>query len=288
MLSRVADSIYWMSRYVERAENVARFIEVNLQLMLDAPVGESQQWLPLVNTTGDHEEFAQRVGEASQQNVIHFLTFDPGNPNSILSCVRAARENARTVREIISSEMWLALNKFYLMVTAAADHQTEILANPHDFFTEVKNANHLFNGIAAATMTHGEGWHFFMLGRMLERADRPFDAYEVRLLSADDRRLVADGIRARSGRASPVPEHDRVFAKLDWYHPLKGWTEARLTDVDRENIAMVDAVGACATLHSDDGTQIQRRASKAPPAQGGWNVIFNWFAELDRTVPLPK
>ncbi len=92
MLSRVADSIYWMSRYVERAENVARFIDVNLQLMLDDPSGEGQQWLPLVNTTGDHEEFEKRVGKGTQENVIHFLTFDAENPNSILSCVRAARE----------------------------------------------------------------------------------------------------------------------------------------------------------------------------------------------------
>src|SRR6266581_3062158 len=110
MLSRVADSIYWMSRYMERAENVARFIDVNLQLMLDAPSGQGQQWEPLVNTTGDLEAFTKRYGKAAtQQNVIHFLTFDPENPNSIVSCVRAARENARTIREIISSEMWLQL-----------------------------------------------------------------------------------------------------------------------------------------------------------------------------------
>src|SRR5690348_6999022 len=139
MLSRVADSIYWMSRYAERAENVARFIEVNLQLMLDAPAGEGQQWEPLVSTTGDHAAFQKRFGEASQQNVIHFLTFDTENPNSILSCVRAARENARTIREIISSEMWLQLNQFYWMVTAAAE-KTSLEANPHQFFTEVKNA----------------------------------------------------------------------------------------------------------------------------------------------------
>src|ERR1043165_8872865 len=101
MLSRVADSIYWMSRYVERAENVARFIEVNLQLMLDSPSGEAQQWEPLVNTTGDWEAFSKKSGDATQQNVVQFLTFDPDNANSILSCVRAARENARTIREII-------------------------------------------------------------------------------------------------------------------------------------------------------------------------------------------
>jgi uncharacterized alpha-E superfamily protein len=179
MLSRVADSIYWMSRYVERAENVARFIEVNLQLMLDAASGEGQQWEPLVNTTGDHESFKKRCGEATQQNVIHFLTFDPENPNSILSCVRAARENARTIREIISSDMWLQLNKFYLMVTGAAQNSSA-QADPHEFFTEVKNANHLFNGLAAATMTHGEPWHFFQMGLMLERADKTSRILDVK------------------------------------------------------------------------------------------------------------
>src|SRR2546425_6062357 len=179
MLSRVADSIYWMSRYVERAENVARFIQVNLQLMLDAPSGEGQQWEPLVNTTGDHEAFTKRYGEATQQNVIHFLTFDAENPNSIFSCVRAARENARTVREIISSEMWLQLNKFYLMVTAATEN-SGTPANPQEFFTEVKNANHLFNGITAATMTHGEPWHFFHMARMLERADKTSRILDVK------------------------------------------------------------------------------------------------------------
>jgi len=179
MLSRVADSIYWMSRYGERAENVARFIDVNLQLMLDAPSGEDQQWEPLVNTTGDSEAFNKRYGEATRQNVIHFLTFDAENPNSILSCVRSARENARTIREIISSEMWLQLNKFYLMVTAATENLSA-KANPHEFFTEVKNANHLFNGIAGATMTHGEPWHFFQMARMLERADKTSRILDVK------------------------------------------------------------------------------------------------------------
>src|SRR5262245_12973552 len=180
MLSRDADSIYWMSRYVERAENVSRFIDVNLQLMLDDPSGEGQQWLPLVNTTGDHAEFEKRYGKATQQSVIHFLTFDADNPNSILSCVRAARENARTIREIISSEMWLQLNKFYLMVNGAAEHSSHAFSNPHDFFTEVRNANHLFNGITAATMTHGEPWHFFHMGRMLERADKTSRILDVK------------------------------------------------------------------------------------------------------------
>jgi uncharacterized alpha-E superfamily protein len=179
MLSRVADSIYWMSRYVERAENVARFIEVNLQLMLDSPSGEDQQWAALVSTTGDHEAFLKKYGTATQQNVIHFLTFDAENPNAVVSCIRGARENARTIREIISSDMWLQLNKFYLMVTAAAADKTA-QSDPHEFFDEVKNANHLFNGVAEATMTHGEPWHFFHMGRMLERADKTSRILDVK------------------------------------------------------------------------------------------------------------
>src|SRR4030095_12920913 len=120
MLSRVADSIYWMSRYIERAENVARFIDVTLNLMLDMPSGSIQQWQPLVDTTGDAQEFARRYGVATQPRVIQFLPVDPDNPNSIRSCLRAARENARSVREVISSEMWEQLNEFYLMVNSAA------------------------------------------------------------------------------------------------------------------------------------------------------------------------
>ena len=180
MLSRVAESIYWMSRYVERAENVARFVDVNLNLMLDAPSGADQQWWPLVNTTGDHDDFEKRHGKATQQNVIHFLTFDRDNPNSVVSCLRASRENARSVREIISSEMWLHLNKFYLMVNHA-EATGKGMESPAEFFDEVKNACHLFNGVTAATMTHGEAWHFGpMLGRMLERADKTSRILDVK------------------------------------------------------------------------------------------------------------
>jgi len=179
MLSRVADSFYWMSRYVERAENVARFIDVNLQLMLDSSDSViGQQWAPLVSTTGDHDDFQKRFGEATQSNVIRFLTFDAENPNSILSCLRAARENARTVREIISSEMWLQLNKFYLMAASAAGNGTYF--DSHEFFAEVKNASHLFTGITDATMTHGEAWHFCRMGRMLERADKTSRILDVK------------------------------------------------------------------------------------------------------------
>jgi uncharacterized alpha-E superfamily protein len=171
MLSRVAESIYWMSRYVERAENIARFIDVHLQLVLDAPEGQEHQWQPLVNATGDQDEFSERYGPATQDKVLEFITFDPQNPNSILSCLQAARENARGVREVISSAMWLQLNKFYLMVNSAGSAPID-LDVAAEFFHEVKLSSHLFTGITDATMTHGAAWHFSQIGRMLERADK--------------------------------------------------------------------------------------------------------------------
>jgi uncharacterized alpha-E superfamily protein len=177
MLSRVAESIYWMSRYVERAENVARFIDVNLNMMLDSSGGD-QQWWPLVNTTGDHADFEKRYGAATQESVIRFLTFDRDNPNSMISCLRAARENARSVREIISSEMWLQLNQFFLKVNDAAGNGR--MDSPHDFYTDVKLSSHLFTGITDATMTHGEAWHFCRLGRKLERADKTSRILDVK------------------------------------------------------------------------------------------------------------
>jgi uncharacterized alpha-E superfamily protein len=178
MLSRVADSIYWMNRYVERAENIARFIDVNLNLLLDSTVGITQQWEPIIATSGDTKIFQERYGMANQENVIQFLTFDREYDNSILSCVTAARENARSIREIISSEMWEQLNSFYFMVLDTAKAKTEV--GWSDFFAAVKQASHLFAGISNATMSHNEGWHFGQIGRYLERADKTSRILDVK------------------------------------------------------------------------------------------------------------
>lgn len=179
MLSRVAESIYWMSRYIERADNVARFIDVNLHMMLDIVVGPDAQWMPLINTSGDTPDFEKRYGEATRENVIQFLTFDRKSPNSVVSCVRKARENARSVREIISSDMWEQVNSFYLMVTDAA-RNGHAMDSPHDFYGEIRKASQLFAGITDATMSRGEGWHFNRLGTMIERADKTSRILDVK------------------------------------------------------------------------------------------------------------
>jgi uncharacterized alpha-E superfamily protein len=103
---------------------------------------------------------------------MQFLTFDPDYPNSILGCCHRARENARSVREVISSEMWIQINRLFLMVRAAAFGDFNLMAMPHEFFQRVKTAGHTFEGVMDATMSHGEAWHFGRLGRFLERADK--------------------------------------------------------------------------------------------------------------------
>ena len=179
MLSRVAESIYWMNRYVERAENVARFIDVNLNLSIDLGTGLGEQWAPLAYITGDQERFIERHGAPEKRQVIEFLSFDAENPNSILSCLRSARENARTVREMISSAMWEELNKFYLMVRSAANGRGA-LEPGFEFFEEIKLASHLLYGITDATMSHGEAWHFGRLARLVERADKTSRMLDVK------------------------------------------------------------------------------------------------------------
>lgn len=180
MLSRVADSIFWMSRYIERAENVARFIDVNMNLTLDLGSGLDGQWAPLVYTTGDEALFKERYGESfTQDKVIEFLTSDQKNPNSILACLRQARENARAVRDMISSAMWEEINKFFLFVRRAADDKS-FLQSSFDFFHSVKWSSHLVQGITDATMSHNEAWHFVRMARLLERADKTSRILDVK------------------------------------------------------------------------------------------------------------
>lgn len=172
MLSRAANSVYWMARYLERAENVARILDVNYHLVLGADAGPAaEQWEPMLDTTGDRAEFERRYGAPTREHVIRFLAFDCENPNSIVSCVRAARENCRSVRENLSSEMWRQVNRFFLML-ADAGERSPANGLPHDLFTEIKLASQLCDGITNATMSHGEAWHFYWLGRHLERADK--------------------------------------------------------------------------------------------------------------------
>jgi uncharacterized alpha-E superfamily protein len=178
LLSRVADSVYWLGRYAERAENIARYISVNLNLQLDLPMAPSQQWQPLIDTTGDSKGFKERYGVATQESVIQFLVYDDEYPNSIASCLRAARENARSTRETITPEMWAQINRMYLGIRGL-----DAIPEPENLLDSLQGITHgchLLFGIADATMSHNEAWHFLRLGQRLERADKTSRILDVK------------------------------------------------------------------------------------------------------------
>ena len=194
MLSRVAHSLYWMSRYIERAENFARLLDVNLQLLLDfqgfTDTTIKEHWGSILLSSGDEERFAKHYATADSRNVTEFFAFDLRNPNSIRSSVNAARENARMIRDQISAEMWETINELYLYL---GTHNTDAIwaaGGAGEFFNSVKRSAHLFQGLTASTYSRNEGWEFIEFGKYIERADkttRILDVkYHILLPSASD------------------------------------------------------------------------------------------------------
>jgi uncharacterized alpha-E superfamily protein len=167
MLSRVADSLYWMSRYLERAENIARQLDVTVSLMLDAgAAGAETRWKQLVAAFGNPEGLDWN---GNLDTMARKLVFDALNPASVTYCVNAARENARQVREEISTEQWQRLNRLYHQIHSA-EVESEFRASVGDALATIVDGIHLFKGVSDTTMIHGQGWQFIRLGRYLERA----------------------------------------------------------------------------------------------------------------------
>jgi uncharacterized alpha-E superfamily protein len=180
MLSRVAEAIYWMGRYLERAENTARFLNVNWHLSLDLPSSPQDPWAALVAITGDQGLFDGKYTQATKENVIAFLTFDEAYPNSIRCCLASARENARTVREMIPIEMWEQINTFYHWVIDPSCDVTAVLDNPNALCEQVKERSLMLGGLADAAMDHDEAGLFFHMGRLMERADKTSRILDVK------------------------------------------------------------------------------------------------------------
>ena len=167
MLSRVADSLYWMGRYLERAEHTARLVNVELNLWLDqSPELGAGRWRFLLEVLRAPEV----AGPVDPTQLVNTLVFSRRNASSIVSCIAGARENLRHVREQCSSRMWEQLNRLYLGVVDRQPEEEWFLKS-HDFFLFVLEGAYLFHGITDATMSHGEGWQFIQLGRYVERAD---------------------------------------------------------------------------------------------------------------------
>jgi uncharacterized alpha-E superfamily protein len=171
MLSRVANSLYWMSRYIERAENMTRVLAVNYYTLLDARrIDLESGWQPLIAMTGDEPGFERHYDSYSAPNVLDYVLWNRENPSAVTWCVSLARENARSVREQISKEMWEYLNRLYFTVKEA--NRSAIARDPLEFYSQIRDGSHAFQGITNETMTHGEAYQFIQLGKHLERADK--------------------------------------------------------------------------------------------------------------------
>ncbi|TDK47249.1 alpha-E domain-containing protein [Algoriphagus formosus] len=180
MLSRVANNIYWLGRYLERAENYARFIDVNFNLMQDLPMDLKEQWQPLIAATGDLQLYQQSYKDFDKNQVLFFLTFDQNNPNSMFSAISRARENARIIRENLSKETWEKSNQLYLMMQEGEAKKVWKKADPRPFYEKIKNQILLIYGIADSSVARVEGWYFRQLGQFVERADKTSRILDVK------------------------------------------------------------------------------------------------------------
>lgn len=202
MLSRLAENLYWMARYTERAENTARLLDVNYHALAEVPYLSkgllTEQWAPLLSITGDIESFREHFDKADRNTVPEWLTQHPDNPSSIRASLTRARENARTLRDRISTEMWEALNRAYLNIGAGGRDETESL---HDFCGAVREATALFFGLAEATMPHDLGWSFLRAGRHLERADNVLRILQVRYRQYRGQEPLARGVELHRATA---------------------------------------------------------------------------------------
>ena len=178
MLSRVAESIYWLARYIERAENTARIVMVNANLVLDTPKGMSPGWRPLITLTGSHELYDQIYADSSERNVVKFLTGDTKNPGSISSSLWFARENARTVRDVVPRETWEYINDLHIY---AKDNLQSGLSQRgrYDYLKRIIAGAQQITGMLAGTMSHDAPYDFLRIGRNLERGEMTIRIIDV-------------------------------------------------------------------------------------------------------------
>ncbi len=204
MLSRTADHLFWMSRYTERAENTARMLNVVHETALLPQSAERAQegWLGMLSISELIPAYTARHGTVTRDGVLHFMVRDGSNPSSILSCLRAARENARAVRGTLTSEVWETQNQTWLEVNRMlAEGAFE--RDPGQFFEWVKYRSHLSRGVTLGTMLQDEAFHFLRLGTFLERADNTARLLDVKF----------HAVESEFHGLAPAREHE-----ADFYH----------------------------------------------------------------------
>ncbi|HTV60884.1 MAG TPA: alpha-E domain-containing protein [Verrucomicrobiae bacterium] len=226
MLSRIADSMFWMARYIERAEDTSRILDVTYHTLLEqAQHPYRLRWDPLIAMAGEETRFRQLYQTTNSQNVFEFLAFNPANPSSIVQCITKARENARTMRDRISREMWEDINGLYLMVTRYNPAE-EIAAGPHRFCEKVKFACHRFHGVTGATLPHDEAWDFLRVGWSLERAEMT-----ARLVDVQYHNLL------EAGGAAEAPGNHQWMAVLKSVGAYEAYHRQYRSSIEPERVA---------------------------------------------------
>ena len=211
LLARHAESVFWMARYVERAENLARILDV--QQVFAGDSRDAATWRSIIQLNGDDERFSKKYETTDRDSVTHFYVLDEDNPTSIISAVRLARENARMLRPLISTEMWSQINVFYRRLKAlTADDLSE--ARFPRLCATVKEACQTHTGITEGTFFRDESWYFYSVGRWLERADQT-----TRLLDIKYHQLLPRG--ADIGSAFDVGQWNAVLRSAAAYHAYR-------------------------------------------------------------------
>jgi len=226
MLSRVAERLYWMARYTERAENTARIISVYTNLLLDLPRNTNLGWHSMVQITGSEKQYRELNSDDQERNIVKFMLADTRNPDSLLSSLSYARENARTIRDILPREAWEHLNELYLktkdeLPTGVARR------NRYEFLEFLIGSIQQLTGLLAGTMIHNAGYHFVRTGRNLERADMTSRLLDTTTMAA----VVEDG----QAQVSPV-ENAVCMNVLKSLSAYQGYRQQESTTINRTTV----------------------------------------------------
>ncbi|MGZ5131630.1 MAG: alpha-E domain-containing protein [Caldimonas sp.] len=233
MLSRTADHLFWMARYMERAENTARMLDVNYQMSL-LPQSEDaaeRGWRGLLSISELTGDFAKRHGAVTPRSVMNYMVSDAANGSSIRSCLMAARENARAVRGTLTTEVWETQNQTWLEFQRMVASES-FLSSPSEAFEWVKFRSHLSRGVTVGTMLQDEAFHFLRIGSFLERADNTARLLDVKFHAVDseffgfgaatgfsrDRALGLRPTQAQSQSQGPAPGNGNKDVEFDFYH----------------------------------------------------------------------
>lgn len=265
MLSRTADHLFWLSRYIERAENTARMLDIAYQTSLQPQSAEAteQSWRSLVSISELNGLFGTRYAAINGRNVMEFMVADEDNLSSIYNCLRAARENARAVRGALTTEVWETMNQTWLEFRRLL-REGLLARDPSQLFEWVKYRSHLSRGVTVGTMLQDEAFHFIRIGSFLERADNTARLLDVKFYRQDP------------GQEPAQAEHDAARDFYYWSAVLRSVSGFEIYRKVYSNVIQPDKVAELLILRPDMPrslshcvTRMQANLKRVANAQSG-------------------